>query len=457
VAIIGSGAAGLSAAIEARRAGASTIVLEASPTIGGSTSLSGGVVMAAGTEAQRKAGFEDSEAAFYDRYQAINRWSVEPALAHVLCSEAGDAVARLMALGVEFSLVPPNSVEATPRGHMAVGGGAKIARALELEARRIGAVIRTSSRVASLDAFDEGWALGYGMTEDTLHAEAVVIASGGFGHSRELLERFYPDVAEYGERAWSVSAPTCVGDGLELGRALGAQVSGENKGLALITPGFAENFEVVPPGWLVLINREGRRFVDETLPYSMLAATTRAQTGGSAFAIFDEQARSAWRATDRTHAGLVSLDWNRDVIADQARKGGVFVADSLEALAAKIGARFASLETTVATYNADCARGEDSRFLKSPEWMQPIAAPPFFAAEVRPCLIALTCCGLSIDPDARVLRGDGTSIENLFAAGETTAGVMREYCGSGNSISNALVFGSRAGRGAARSRQATAQ
>jgi fumarate reductase flavoprotein subunit len=81
--------------------------------------------------------------------------------------------------------------------------------------------------------------------------------------------------------------------------------------------------------------------------------------------------------------------------------------------------------------------------------MRPVSTPPFYAAEIRPCLIALTCCGLRIDADARVLRADQTPIEGLYAAGETTGGAMRQYGGSGNSIANALVFGLRAGRSAA--------
>jgi len=64
---------------------------------------------------------------------------------------------------------------------------------------------------------------------------------------------------------------------------------------------------------------------------------------------------------------------------------------------------------------------------------------------------------VAVDADACVLRGDGMSIANLFATDETTAGVTREYCGGGNSISNALAFGWRAGTGAARPRQAAVQ
>jgi fumarate reductase flavoprotein subunit len=452
VVVIGSGGAGLCAAIEARRQGASVVVLEAADVVGGSTALSGGVVMAAGTSLQRAHGVADDADAFYERYMVLNRWSIEPSLARALCQDAGAVVEWLIELGVEFQLLAANSAEYTPRGHMAAGEGAKIARTLELEAQRLGASIRLGSRVTDLQSGSDGWSLTVSPSEETLHARSVVIASGGIARSRELLDKYYPDVAAHGEAAWTVSAPTCVGDGLLLGQEAGADITGQNQGLALITPGFAQNFDVVPPAWLVFVNREGRRYVDELMPYSMLTETTHAQKGGTAFALLDESARLAWAPTDLTHQGVVSLDWNRDSIAENVETGKVIRADSLRELAERASIDAAALEQTIATYNADCAAGRDSHFFKDPEWMRPVSTPPFYAAEIRPCLIALTCCGLRIDADARVLRPDQTPIEGLYAAGETTGGAMRQYGGSGNSIANALVFGLRAGRSAAEKR-----
>ena len=158
--VIGAGAAGLSAAIEANRGGASALVLEAADAVGGSTALSGDVVLAAGTRLQRDRGVEDHPDAFYDRYMAMNRWSIEPRLARALCSDAAEAVEWLSGLGVEFHLLPVNSAEFTPRGHMAVGTGAKIIRVLELEATRLGVEIRRGCRVGSLDREAGGYRVG---------------------------------------------------------------------------------------------------------------------------------------------------------------------------------------------------------------------------------------------------------------------------------------------------------
>jgi fumarate reductase flavoprotein subunit len=454
--VIGSGGAGLCAAIEARRTGSSVLVLEAASSIGGSTALSGGVILAAGTSLQREHGVEDSADAFYDRYMVLNRWSVEPNLARALCDDAASAFESLRELGVEFSLLPSNSAEHVPRSHMAEGGGARIVQVLRQRAEASGVEFRLESRVSSLGRKGQRFHLNLTRDDGEFLANTVVIATGGIGASQEMRDRYYPDAAAFGDLTWCVSAPSCVGDGLELGGSAGAAITGENHGLALVTPGFAHNFDVVPPAWLVFVNREGRRYVDEMMPYSMLTETTRSQSGGTAFAILDEATRAGAAPTDLTHQGVVSLDWNRESIDANVETGLVVRARSLDELAAKAGIAGDALTETVARYNADCANGFDRQFFKDPAWLRPVATPPFYTAEIRPCLVALTCCGLRIDAEARVLTETGNPIPGLFAAGETTGGVMKQYGGSGNSIANALVFGRRAGRSAAHAAQGSA-
>ena len=101
-------------------------------------------------------------------------------------------------------------------------------------------------------------------------------------------------------------------------------------------------------------------------------------------------------------------------------------------------------------------READRRFGKDPAWMRPVATPPFYGAEIFPAMIALTACGIRIDPDARALTRAGRPIAGLYAAGETTGGPMGlQYAGSGSSIANSLVFGRIAGRSAARSAHET--
>jgi succinate dehydrogenase/fumarate reductase flavoprotein subunit len=106
---------------------------------------------------------------------------------------------------------------------------------------------------------------------------------------------------------------------------------------------------------------------------------------------------------------------------------------------------------TVERYNAAAAAGEDFDYLKDPKFLEPIATPPFYAAEIRPATVCFTACGLRIDRDAQVISEAGRPVPGLFAAGESAGGVVEpRYVGSGNSYANCLTFGRVAGAPAAR-------
>ncbi len=148
--------------------------------------------------------------------------------------------------------------------------------------------------------------------------------------------------------------------------------------------------------------------------------------------------------------GLIVLNWTTDRLDEQIENRKIVKADTLDELALQVGIDPAALATTVAKYNADCARGTDTAFFKDGSVMRPIATSPFYAREVRTAIVCLTSTGLRIDPDARVLDKADRPIAGLFAAGETTGGVLGErYIGGGNSIANAIVFGRIAGASAA--------
>jgi len=459
VIVVGGGGAGMAAAIEAHDAGARVALVEADTRLGGSTALSGGVYYAAGTTVQRARGFgDDGPDDLFEYYLTLNQYRVEPALVRVLCDEAAHGLHWLMQLGVEF---PPeglycSGVERVPRGHGAAGAGAAIAAALDRAVHARGIDVALDSRVEALVTDRETTAVtGIRVSDGEVRAPAVVLATGGFGANAELLARLYPDAAAQGDWAWYIGSRHCQGDGLRLGEAVGADVVGHNRGLLLTTPNFRKVLEVFVPGWLVYVNREGRRFVNETAEYAVMSGVIQAQTGGSCFAIFDEAARREAvphpRYADAFAAGTIPMNWVADELAAQVQTGRVIRADSLAELAERSGIRAAALAATVARYNADVAVGADQAFFKAGEDLKPIATPPFYAVEIRPAIICLTSAGVRIDVDTRVLDVGDRPIPGLFAAGETAGGVLGErYVGGGNSIANAIVFGRRAGREAAR-------
>lgn len=450
VCVLGAGAAGLAAALEAADAGCSVLVLEAAAEPGGSTQLSGGVIYAAGTSVQRAAGIVDQWQAMYERYLDVNRWDVEPGLALALAKGAAEAIEWLRSMGLEFELIINSPVETIRRGHKTVGLGARLAEVLIDQVSDRDIEIRCHQRVDGLTVDTDGTVVGVTSGDDEIAAGAVVLATGGFGQSREMIDRHLPSIAAHGEVVWSVSAPTCVGDGLHLGEMVGAGIVGHDRALALITPGFGPFFDVVPPAWLVYVNRDGQRFVDEKNPYGVTSTLVAGQPGGSAFAVLDADTFAFANPGTPSHQGGPSPNWNNRALDEHLASGQVKRADTLRGLAEQLGVDADGFEATMAVFNDDCARGEDRRFGKDPAWMRPVERGPFYGAEIYPAMIALTACGVRIDPDARALTPAGQAIEGLFAAGETTGGPMgAQYAGSGSSIANSLVFGRIAGRSAA--------
>lgn len=456
VIVVGGGGAGMSAAIMAADARARVLLVDADTRLGGSTSLSGGVYYAAGTAVQRARGFDDHPDALFEYYMTLNQYRVEASLARTLCDQAADGLAWLQSLGVEFRPedLYASGVESIPRGHAAHGNGAAITAQLDqaVSARAIDVALNT--RVTRLLTEADGRVVGIQAGTDEVRAGAVVVTTGGFGANPYLLHQHYPDAAATGDWGWYIGSRHCLGDGLALGSAAGADIVGHNRGLLLTTPNFHKVLEVFVPGWLVYVNREGRRFVKETAEYAVMSGVVQAQTGGSCFAIFDEAARQAARPlprfADAFAAGVLPLNWVADVLEAQVRAGKVIRADSLDALAQRCGIRPGALAATVARYNEDCDVGHDSMFFKDAADMRPIRTGPFHAVEIRAAIICLTSTGLRIDRNAQVLNARDQPIRGLFAGGETTGGVLGErYVGGGNSITNAIVFGRIAGQRAA--------
>jgi len=457
VIVVGGGGAGMTAAIHAADDGATVALIEADEKLGGSTALSGGVYYAAGTSVQRARGItNDTPAAMFEYYMTLNQYRVNASLAKKLCDNAGEQLEWLISLGVDFSpeALYSSGVESVPRGHSAVGMGAAIAAVLDREVSKRNIDVVLKSRLEQLLIDEAGRVVGVQIGEDSITSRAVVIATGGFGANPYLLNKYYPEAASQSDKAWYIGNPNCVGDGLLLGEQAGADIVGHNRGLLLTTPDFKKELEVFVPGWLVYVNREGRRFVNEMAEYAVMSGVIKAQTGGSCFAIFDDRARRTAKPDkqyeDAFAAGVISLNWVTDEIDAQLKTGKVVQADTFDELETKCGIRPGSLEATFTQYNADFASGIDSRFFKEHGEMKPIVEPPFYAVEIHPAIICLTSTGLRINTKAQVLDERDHVIRGLFGAGETTGDVLGErYIGGGNSIANAIVYGAIAGKEAA--------
>lgn len=288
---------------------------------------------------------------------------------------------------------------------------------------------------------------------DTVTAQSVVIASGGFEWNEQLrgsLLRF--DVRP-------ISAPSNEGDGFYLGMQAGADVSdsGEIWGVPVICPpdqvydgkpgGRMGNVEMTLPG-SVTVNSDGRRFVNEALNYhdlSRIFVNVDPATGRPANT-------PTWLIMDSTYV-------NRYQVAGTGPGNPpewVTCADSVDELARAIDVDAEGLTETIRRFNADAAEGVDREFGRgnSPEdrhlgdprvepnpVLAPLEAGPFYAVPVYPGVLG-TSGGLRVDLSGHVVARDGQPIPGLFAAGNCSATVFHgAYPGGGATLGSAVTRG----------------
>ncbi|MFC5753666.1 FAD-dependent oxidoreductase [Actinomadura rugatobispora] len=438
VVAVGAGLAGLAAAVAAAEGGARVTILEKRPEIGGSTVLSAGLSAFAGTDEQAVAGIADDPATLRRDLLETGRHRNDPALVEVYCSDQLATYRWLRGLGIVYGEVHAASGQSVPRSHPT--DTRVLVRTLLDRARSLGAAFRPGTGAHRL-IVEDGAVRGVRTTGgEELRADAVVLASGGFSRNPELLDRFAPRMG----RALRGGAEGSTGDGLLMAWKAGAGV--------IDTPYIKGTFGIHPDpdgaeggtGILAIykgaiaVDRSGRRFVDESLPYKEVGDACLDRDGGIAFQIFDAA------VMERSDPSVPIYDF-----AARTGNGLLHTAPTLAELARDIGVPADALEATVAEYNAAIESGRPDPFGRATlsggvGAPVPIAVPPFYAHPSTAVVLA-TYCGLTIDPDMRVLDVFGEVIPGLYAAGEVVGGLHGAGYVTGTSIGKAAVFGRRAG------------
>jgi fumarate reductase flavoprotein subunit len=449
VMVIGGGGAGVMAAIHAADAGAKVCLLEANDKLGGSTALSGGAVLATGSKAMAAAGVEDTTANFLDYLISLNEESVDRAAVERVCEEGGKILDWLKDEGVEyFYIFDPY------RCHGLAQFGEGLIQGLEGVLAKFPVDVALKSRVTRL-IVEDGAVKGAIVDGEEIRAGAVVLATGGFGGDRDLVRQHLPRSASAGDWLFYIGNPANRGDGLKMGLAAGSTFVGEDQALITANNGVRGAVETMAPAWLLMVNKNGKRFINECSPYWVTPEALRLQPEQKAWGVFDArmfaEAKPDRRLELAYRAGFMTLTWLPEHFQAALADGRLIQADSLEALAARLGVDGPSLADTVARYNAACASGEDAEFGKPAEDLTPVLQAPFYAMEIRNHILWATQGGLPIDRRGQVLASaGGKPIPGLFAAGEVTGNVLgAKYPGTGFSNANSLVFGRIAGRQAA--------
>jgi fumarate reductase flavoprotein subunit len=444
VIVIGGGAAGWSAALAATQAGLSVLLLEKLAESGGSSALSGGCLAFAGTDLQAAQGVDDSAGLLLRDLCEVGQHVNDEALVRTYCEAQLATYDWLKAAGVGFSpVIETASGQSVPRVHTV--DPADMVRTLRAAAEAGGKVeYRPGVAAEALVQDASGRVVGVrtGSGEESSGARAVIIASGGFAKNPDLLERYAPQYAE----AVFVAGAGSQGDGLLMAEALGADL----RDMAYVKGTFGKHptdetndhsLQAVYKG-AIAVNQDGRRFVNESISYKLLGDAVMAQPWHTGYQIMDQ--------------GIFDTGDDRVRILDFGRRleeGLFYVADSLEALAARIEIEPDVLVDTVTRYNGYVDAGHDPEFNRTHlvhhhGALRRIETAPFYAYPSTAVVFG-TYCGLRIDNAARVLRSDGSAIAGLFAAGEVTGGFHGAAYMTGSALGKAVVFGRLAGMAAA--------
>ena len=484
VVVVGAGGAGMTAAITAAGEGKSVVILESQSMVGGnSVRATGGMnagktVYQAENEFGESAGVEKTLKTAAEKYAdnetitalaktVSEQWaeyqknptgyfdSVElmeldtmiggkgindPALVETLCSNSADAIDWLDEHGITLHSVSSFGGASVKRIHRPVDAegktvsvGSYMIPLLEENCEKAGVQILLNTTANEILTDANGAAVGIKATGSTgetvtVNAKAVVLTTGGFGANLDMVVEYKPELKGF----MTTNAAGAQGQGIEMATAIGAGTvdmdqiqihpTVEANTAALITEGLRGD-------GAVLINAEGKRFIDEVGTRDVVSAAEIAQTGSYSWLVVDQAMVDA-----------------SSVIQGYIKKGYTVTGETYEELGKAMGVDEAAFAETMKTWNGYVEAKNDPDFGRT-SFANPLDTAPYYAIKVT-AGVHHTMGGLTINTNTEVLKEDGTVIPGLFAAGEVTGGVHGANRLGGNAVADFTVFGRIAGKAA---------
>lgn len=445
VVVIGAGGAGLIAAIEAKNNGAqNVIVLEKMAFAGGNTLISGGEYAAPNNWVQVKKGLKDSNDAFYNDILKGGDNEGDPKLVRVLADNALSGAEwlkdyinmtfedRQMFFGghsVERSLVPLGAT------------GVEMISKLLAKAEELNIPVLYETPAVEL-IVDKGRVTGVkALSEEKeytfLAKDGVILASGGFGSNLEMRVKYNKDVDE---NILSTNTVGITGDGITMAEKIGAQLEDMP---------FIQTYPTCDPisgallyfgdvrliGGSILVNQEGKRFVEELERRDVISMAIKNQTGNAAYQFCDE-AQVKLSGVAEHHTDEMNYLFNNKLLVK---------ANTIKEAADFFGIDAAELEKTVEKYNQYAKDGKDLEFNKRGKLTPFEAKGPFYIMKAVPA-VHHTMGGVKIDENARVINTKGEIIKGLYGAGEVTGDIHGTNRLGSDAIADITVFGRIAGQ-----------
>lgn len=434
--IVGTGGAGLSAAIAAYDKGLVNIVLlEKMGVNGGNTNYASSGMNASETIFQAEQGIQDDSSLFAQETLDGGHNTGDPELVRFMCNNSAAAIEWLDGLGIKLDNITMTGGMSVKRCHRPTDGSAVgltlVPGLLDAVSER-GIPIAMNCEAKEL-VVDGGAVTGVKVEADgeeqTLRAKAVILATGGLGANAQMVTKYRPDLEGY----VTTNQPGATGDGYTMAERAGAELvqmdqiqihpTVEQKTSTLIAEG-------VRGSGAILVNSKGKRFFNEMSTRDKVSAAELEQPGGFAWCVFDQQVYDANKA-----------------IAKYDKSGLVKKGANAAELAAAIEVDPAALQDTVNAYNAVSANGEADEFGRT-EGCIAFADGAMYAIKVAPG-IHHEMGGIRINAKNQALDASGAPIPGLYAAGEVTGGIHGDNRIGGNAVCDIEVFGKNVGEAVA--------
>lgn len=431
--IVGSGGAGMSAALEAKEKGMNPVIFEKMPVVGGNTLKSSSGMNASETKFQKEQGISDSNDLFYEETLAGGHGTNDKDLLRFFVDNSAGAIDWLDGMGIRLNNITITGGMKEKRTHRPEDGsavGQYLVKGLIKNVQEKDIPVFINADVTDITEKDNkvtGVKVMFdGKEEKTVSSNAVVVTTGGYGANMDMITKTNPELKGY----VTTNQEGSTGDGIKMIEKLGGYTVDMNEIQIHPTVQQDKSYligEVVRGEGGILVDADGKRFVNELDTRDNVSKAVNETSDKSAYLIFD-----------------AGVEERAAAVAQYKKQGFVKEGKTVADLAKEINIAPETLEATVSKWNENVAAKSDGDFNRTTGMDHDLSKGPYYAIKIAPG-IHYTMGGVKINTNTEVLTKEGTPITGLFAAGEVVGGLHGGNRIGGNSVAEIIIFGRQAG------------